>query len=126
MSDYVLLLDRNICPACRVRRSFVSGPCHNCGNRIFTKPPENPEKYEEETGIRHWYAWNSIKGWMHRDHFMVPDAKPNHRAYQAPALPKDYGKTITPSEVVARRAKSKRVNLKEWQRRKPGFKKVYA
>ena len=128
MSDYVLLLDRQICPACRVRRAHThSGPCHNCGVPLFPQGcPDNPQKYEDETGIRYWWAFHRLDGWKARDHYMVPAAKPNSRVYKIPKLPKDYGRQITPAGVVGRSAKSKRVRLKESvnlpQRR---FHKVY-
>lgn len=88
-------------------------------------PPKNPEVFEFETGIRHWWSWHPQNGWQHRDHFMVPNIKPNHRVYRVPKLPKNYGKEITPGDVVARSAKSKRVNRKAKAKITPSFHKVY-
>ena len=90
MSAYLLLTDKNICPACRVRRQFVTAPCHNCGAKLFTSGNFNFEKYELEVGC-HWWAYDKFKGWCHRDHWMVKDIAPNVRRYTPPVIEKNYG-----------------------------------
>lgn len=126
MSEYVLLTDQKVCPGCRARRSFLTGNCHNCGIKIFTTCPAQPQKFEDETGVRHWWAWHPIDGWKHRDHYMIEGIKPNHRVYKAPNLAKNYGKEITPGEITNRSAKSRRVRGKQ-EKTMPSkrFHKVY-
>lgn len=46
-----------------------------------------------------------VKGWIHRDHVIMSDAKPNERDYKVPKLPDDYGRTTTPGEIQARGGK---------------------
>ncbi len=94
MSQFLLLHDKNICPACRVRRSFIDGNCHNCGLRLFTSGNNNFEKFETETGVMHWWGYDSRDGWKHRDHWMIPKIQPNIRYYTPPKLAKDYGQKL--------------------------------
>lgn len=48
----------------------------------------------------YWWAFDEIKGWVQRDHFMVENAEANHRFYKSPDLDTNYGRQTTPEEVA--------------------------
>jgi hypothetical protein len=107
MSDLILNLESKRCPHCRTRRNNMDGNCHNCGTRQFSSLNVNFHEFEEETPIRYWWAWDKNRGWVHRDHVMMPERGPNNRWFR-PVLPdKNYNKHITPEQV--RNAGSKTV-----------------
>jgi hypothetical protein len=129
MSDFIYLSDLNRCPKCFVRwQASQNKPCHNCGVKLFVSgPPQDADVMELETGMRNWWAWDSHRGWVHRDHWVVEGAKPLIRHYEVPKLDKDYGKHTTPEAVRAGKAQTKRFKTKEKRGKiKPSFKKVYA
>lgn len=51
-----------------------------------------------------------MKGWMHRDFVMQPDAKPLTAEVTFDKVPEGYGKQTTPEEVVSR---GKRANKRK-------------
>lgn len=111
-SDYLLIKSQNECPKCFVRRSFVTGFCHNCGVKLFTTVFQDFGKFEAETLIRNWWAYDVERGWMFRDHFMVASAKALVRVQpiDKKALDKNYGRQTTPEEAaIAPRLKENRV-----------------
>jgi hypothetical protein len=98
----LLILDESgKCPKCRVRRDNVTGFCHNCGVKLFSNQTYDFKKFEDETAIRNWWAWDSENGWMYRDFFMIEKAKPLSPVIKIDpkALDKNYGRTTTPAKV---------------------------
>ena len=112
MSDFILLQNKNTCPHCRVRRSFSSANCFSCGTRLFTNLNGSFHAFEEETGIRYWWAWSEVNGWMHRDHLMIPDkARKLVKRYEVPKLDANYGKQTTPEKVAAMTGKKSKAKV---------------
>ena len=111
-SDYLLLRQTWACPVCKARRDNVTGFCHNCGLKLFSSVDYDFAKFEQETNIRNWWAWDNERGFVHRDFFMVKDANPNHRVLKLDplALDKNYGRHCTPAQAAAAfRKKANRV-----------------
>jgi hypothetical protein len=72
--------------------------------------PGNAEQFEEETGIRHWWAFHAHDGWKHRDHWMIKSVAPLMKKYEIPNLPKNYGQnqlTEKPKQRIVRKSKPK-------------------
>ena len=109
MSDYIFLTDKTRCPSCKVRRSFISGNCHNCGTRLFNSIESDFHKFEAETGTVVWWAYHPAKGFVFRDHFMIPNAAPLVKRYEVDKIDRNYGRTTTPAEVAAKSAKTVRI-----------------
>jgi hypothetical protein len=109
MNDLLFLNDRNRCPVCFVRRNGSNdGSCHNCGVRLFPSVNYDFKRFEDETPIRFWWAYDVRSGWKHRDHFMVVNARLQERHQASIKLDKDYGRKTTPAEVAARGGKLER------------------
>ena len=112
MSDTLLLTDPRKCPNCHAKFSrALNGNCPNCGTRLFSHTTHNFHAFESETGVGNWWAMHKEKGWVHRDHFMVENAKPLNKHYSLTLTdpPKNYGKSTTPEAVAVRGGKSKRL-----------------
>ncbi len=106
MADY-LLLKFDACPQCRCKGRVVHfNPCPNCNTMLFKRPIDF-ELYEADGNIRHYWMYDAVKGWMHRDAIMEARFKPNEREYKPEKLPDDYGKQTTPEAIQARGGKLK-------------------
>ena len=125
MSKYILLRDRNHCPACQrpAVPNSIPAKCRSCGMQLF-KFTDNLTKWEAETGWREYWVWTGSEfGWKHRSHVMGEGAKALTRSYEIPKLPDDYG---TP-EYQTRRLNETRSELQEAMRKtKPKGKIVKA
>jgi hypothetical protein len=107
MGNFLLLTQKNICPSCRIKRGTYSGNCFKCGTRLFTDSNFDMQKFEDESGVRHWWCYDRRDGWKHRDHWMTENAAPLIRHYEAPKLPKDYGTKLPPVQAKAKRVRRK-------------------
>lgn len=87
--------------------------------RLFSNQNINFDRFEEDTNIAVWWAFDKTKGWMYRDHFMIPEAAPMAKRFELPEVPKDYGKQTTPDAVAARGGKITRHLKKEKMKVKP-------
>lgn len=99
MSEYLLLKNLAGCPSCRrlAAPQRLPGVCRNCGVMLFG-PDDNYERFQEETGVREYYVYNTTDGWVHQT--QLKERRANSRVYVPPKLPDDYGKK-TPEEMAA-------------------------
>jgi hypothetical protein len=93
MSDLLLLLDDQQCPACRRKhRLSTYGQCRNCGMMLFNNK-DQWEKYAEDTGWRELWVYTIEKGWCHYSQLKMREEALS-RVYQ------DDGKALTPEEQI--------------------------
>jgi hypothetical protein len=87
-----LLLLQNIkaCPSCRrlAVPKILPAVCRCCNVMLF-RSSDNYERFQAETGVREYYVYNTLLGWMHSTQIKTPT--PLSRDYTAPNLPDDYG-----------------------------------
>lgn len=91
MSKYLLLRDRNQCPACRTPNApkILPSVCRCCEMRLF-KATDAILRWEEDTGWREYWVWTGeAKGWMHRT--QVFNEMALEREYRAEKRPDNYG-----------------------------------
>jgi len=118
--DYILMKDKRRCPGCGVRRHFNPGNCHNCGMKLFTDDTtQDFSAYEDGTGNPTWWAYSRERGWVYRDFYMIPEARPHVKRFEIEKLDANYGKTETPDSVRAKKAQITRHVKKERTRVKP-------
>ena len=111
MSQYLLLLDKAICPKCRRKAvpPYYPAQCRNCGMMLFLSGNDFAG-YERNTGWREYWVWTGKdKGWVHRSHIFDESAKPLDRVYDIPKLDADYG---TP-EYQKKKVDNSRAELKD-------------
>ena len=114
MSNYILLKDRNVCPACRTQAVPKSLPdsCRACGKKLF-KATDDFELYEQHTGWREYWIFTSQNGWMHRTQ-VLERTQALTREVVTEKLPDNYG---TP-EFIKAKLDNSRSELKEALKRK--------
>lgn len=107
----ILLRDKSYCPNCR-RKSEPQHfrECRACGMMIFLRPI-NFQKYEDDGAKRDYWAWiNDRIGWVYRDWVVEKSVnweKPLTPEVETAKLPENYGKDMTPDDVVKRGGKLK-------------------
>lgn len=114
--NYLLLTDKNNCPACRHNNCVTSLPsrCRHCGMWLFLAE-NNMKRFEEQTGWREYWVWTgNQEGWKHRSHIMS-ESKPLERELNLEKLPDNYG---TPEFHKQRLADSRKELKAELKKRK--------
>jgi len=112
--SYRLLKRKDCCPNCgRVQQIQHGRECPGCRNTLFLRPIQF-QSYEDDGHLRNYWLWTEMKGWMHRDHIMVKEAKPLESEVKFDKVPEGYGKQTTPEAVVAAgRAPKKALKIKK-------------
>lgn len=102
MTDFIFLRDPCRCPSCGKKGDHPkNGFCGNCNTRLFSTVG-NFHQMEADGLLPHYWAFTKEDGWKHRDHFIVPGAKPQTRKLNLPEIPKNYGAHTTPGQIAKR------------------------
>lgn len=106
--SYLLLKDRNVCPACRTQAvpKSLPGRCRACGMWLFLATNDF-DKFEAETGWREYWVFTTQNGWMHQTQLKIR-TEALSREVVTEKLPDNYG---TP-EFIQQKIQDSRKELK--------------
>jgi hypothetical protein len=106
MSNYILLLDKTICPNCHHATvpSHLPGQCRHCGKHLFLATHDF-QQFQADTGWREYWVYTG-EGWKHSTHINTPNAVALEREYHAPELPSNYGTQEFLNEKIANARKT--------------------